>query len=274
MGSAVAKLMKALQVPPGQPVDLEEYHPRDTSLVGEEEAARARIVEDAKAIDLLQDQLYSEGRRALLVILQGTDTSGKDGTIRHVFNQTGPLGVSVHAFGRPSAEELAHDYLWRVHQACPRRGTIGIFNRSHYEDVLVAKVRGLAPADDIEQRYHQINAFEAMLVENGTTILKLMLRISKKQQGKRLQERLDNPAKRWKFDPGDIEDRARWDDYIAAYETMLERCSTAHAPWYVIPADRKWARNAAIAAIVRATLETMDAHYPKVEWDPRSFQVV
>ncbi len=274
MGSAVAKLMKALQVPPGQPVDLDEHDPRDTSLIGEEEAARARIVEDAKAIDLLQDQLYAEGRRALLVILQGTDTSGKDGTVRHVFNATGPLGVSVHAFGRPSGEELAHDYLWRVHQVCPRRGTIGIFNRSHYEDVLVAKVRGLAPADEIERRYHQINAFEAMLVDNGTTILKFMLRISKKQQAKRLQARLDDPAKRWKFDPGDLEDRARWDDYVAAYETMLERCSTAHAPWYVIPADRKWARNAAIAAIVRATLETMDPHYPKVDWDPKRYQVV
>jgi len=274
MTSGVTALITGLRIAPGQPVDLEDHDPRDTSLVGEEEAARARIVEDAKAIDLLQDQLYSEGRRALLVILQGTDTSGKDGTIRHVFNQTGPLGVSVHAFARPSSEELAHDYLWRVHHACPRRGTIGIFNRSHYEDVLVAKVRGLAPLEDIERRYDQINAFERMLVENGTMILKFMLRISKKQQGKRLQERLDNPAKRWKFDPGDLEDRERWDDYIAAYETMLERCSTALAPWYVIPADRKWARNAAIAAIVRATLEAMDPRYPQVSWDPKSFRVV
>ncbi len=273
MASAAAKLMKAFRIAPGRPVDLDDYDPQDLSLVGEEETARAKIVEDAKAIDILQDRLYAERRRSLLVILQGTDTSGKDGTIRHVFNATGPLGVMVHAFGRPSEEELAHDFLWRTHQACPRRGTIGIFNRSHYEDVLVAKVRGLAPTDEIEQRYDQINAFEDMLSENGTTILKFMLRISKKQQAKRLQERLDDPAKRWKFNPGDLDDRERWDDYVAAYETMLERCSTARAPWYVIPADRKWARNAAIAAIVRATLEAMDPHYPEVDWDPKSFRV-
>jgi PPK2 family polyphosphate:nucleotide phosphotransferase len=268
------RLMEALRIAPGSRVSLADHDPRDASHVGEEEAARARTKDDALAIDVLQDRLYAEGRRALLVILQGTDTSGKDGTIRRVFNATGPLGVSVHAFGRPSEQELAHDYLWRAHLNCPRRGAIGIFNRSHYEDVLVAKVRGLTTADEIERRYDQINAFEQMLVENGTTILKFMLRISKKEQGKRLQERLDDPAKRWKFNPGDLEDRAHWDDYIAAYETMLERCSTPHAPWFVIPADRKWARNAAIAAIVRATLETMDPQYPEPAWDPVDFRVI
>jgi PPK2 family polyphosphate:nucleotide phosphotransferase len=274
MASNVARLMKALRIPPGTGVSLDDFDPRDASLVGEEDAARARTAEDAKAIDVLQDRLYAEGQRALLVILQGTDTSGKDGTVRTVFSATGPLGVSVHAFGRPSDEESKHDYLWRVHLACPRRGTIGIFNRSHYEDVLVAKVRGLAPAEAIERRYDQINAFERMLTENGTTILKFMLRISKKEQAKRLQARLDDPTKRWKFNPGDLEDRAHWDDYIAAYETMLARCSTEHAPWYVIPADRKWARNAAIAAIVRATLGAMDPQYPKPDWDPTDFPVV
>jgi PPK2 family polyphosphate:nucleotide phosphotransferase len=274
MTSNGTALMNALRVTPGSRVSLADHDPRDASLLGDEEAARARTKDDAVAIDILQDRLYGERRRALLVILQGTDTSGKDGTIRKVFNATGPLGVGVHAFGRPSEAELGHDYLWRAHLACPRRGSIGIFNRSHYEDVLVAKVRGLAPAEEIERRYSQINAFEQMLVENGTTILKFMLRISKKEQGKRLQERLDDPDKRWKFNPGDLEDREHWDAYIAAYETMLERCSTPHAPWHVIPADRKWARNAAVAAIVRATLEEMDPQYPRPDWDPEDYRVV
>ena len=165
-----------------------------------------------------------------------------------MFNETGPLGVPVTPSGEPSEEELAHDFLWRAHLACPRRGFIGIFNRSHYEDVLVGRVRKLAPAEEIEARYDQINAFEKMLTENGTTILKFMLHISKEEQGERLQARLDEPKSRWKFNPGDLEDRKLWDQYQAAYELMLDRCSTAWAPWHVIPADHKWARNAAVAA--------------------------
>jgi PPK2 family polyphosphate:nucleotide phosphotransferase len=182
--------------------------------------------------------------------------------------------VSVTAFRQPSEEELAHDFLWRAHLAAPRRGTIGIFNRSHYEDVLVGKVRKLASEKEIERRYDEINAFERILAENGTTILKFMLRISKAEQAERLQERLDDPKKRWKFNPSDLEDRALWDEYVAAYEIVLERCSTKHAPWYVIPADRKWARNAAIARIVRTTLEAMDPQYPEPDWDPKDFKVV
>ncbi len=258
---------------PGKKVDLDKIDPRDTSAVGEEEEARARLANDIVAIDALQDRLYAEGRRSLLVILQGTDTSGKDGTIRGVFNTTGPLGVSVTAFRKPSEEELAHDFIWRAHMASPRRGTIGIFNRSHYEDVLVVKVRKLAPAKEIEQRYDQINAFEKMLVENGTTVLKFMLHISKAEQKQRLQERLDDPKKNWKFQMGDLEDRKLWPDFQAAYATILERCSTDWAPWHVIPADRKWARNAAVAAVVRKTLEEMDPKYPKVDWDPKSIVV-
>jgi PPK2 family polyphosphate:nucleotide phosphotransferase len=269
-----AKLMKALRVEPGKRVRLADVDPRDSSLLGKEEDAKAALAEDAAEIDKLQDRLYAEGRRALLVVLQGTDTSGKDGTIRHVFNTTGPLGVSVTAFRRPSEEELAHDFLWRAHLAAPRRGYIGIFNRSYYEDVLVAKVRKFAPAKEIERRYDQITAFERILALNGTTILKFMLRISKEEQAERLQERLDDPKKRWKFNPGDLEDREHWDDYVAAYETMLERCSTKHAPWYVIPADRKWARNAAVARIIRATLEDMDPQYPEPDWDPKEFKIV
>jgi PPK2 family polyphosphate:nucleotide phosphotransferase len=160
-----------------------------------------------------------------------------------------------------------------VHAASPRRGTIGIFNRSHYEDVLIGKVKKLAPEKVIEQRYEQINAFEKMLTENGTTILKFMLHISKDEQKERLQARLEEPAKNWKFNPGDLEDREHWDDYQDAYETMLHRCSTEWAPWHVIPADRKWVRNAAIANIVKATLEEMDPQYPKVSWDPKDYEV-
>ncbi len=271
--SAGQAFIDRFRIEPGRAVNLKDIDPRDVSGLPPEETARAQVKEDAKVIDALQDRLYAEGRRALLVILQGTDTSGKDGTIRGVFNETGPLGVTVHAFRSPSEEERAHDYLWRVHHVCPKRGTIGIFNRSHYEEVLVVKVRGYAPADQIERRYEQINAFERMLVENGTTILKFMLHISKKEQAKRLQERLDDPRKHWKFNPGDLDDRAHWDDFQAAYETALARCSTPHAPWHVIPADRKWARNAAIARIVRATLEEMDPQYPKAAWAPGTYKI-
>ena len=266
-------LIEKLRVEPGEKARLRDCNPRDKSLFGDEEQTKADTAALAKEIDTLQDRLYAEGSRSLLVILQGTDTSGKDGTIRSVFNATGPLGVSVHAFGPPSKLELAHDYLWRVHAVCPRRGTIGIFNRSHYEDVLIGKVRKFAPEAVIEQRYEQINAFEKILAENGTTILKFMLHISKDEQKERLQARLDDPTKNWKFNPGDLEDREHWDDYQEAYETMLHRCSTPWAPWHVIPADRKWVRNAAIANIVKATLEEMNPQYPKVSWNPGDFHV-
>lgn len=267
------RIIAALRVKPGEHIKLKDRNPRDSSLFGDEQETKAATTALARDIDVLQDRLYAEGSRALLVILQGTDTSGKDGTIRTVFNATGPLGVSVTAFGVPTKPELEHDYLWRVHTACPRRGTIGIFNRSHYEDVLIAKVRKLAPKEIVEQRYEQINAFEKLLTENGTTILKFMLHISKDEQKERLQERLDDPKKHWKFNPGDLEDRRHWDEYQDAYETMLRRCSTDHAPWHVIPADRKWVRNAAIASIVKATLEEMDPQYPVVDWKPGDFEI-
>src|SRR5262245_56514054 len=266
-------LAERFRIEPGKRVDLAKRDPADTSAFPDRDEAEVQSQADAKIINEWQDKLYAEGKHALLVVLQGTDTSGKDGTVRRVFNETGPIGVTVTAFRRPSEEELAHDFLWRAHLACPRRGYIGIFNRSHYEDVLVGRVRKLAQADVIEARYDQINAFEKMLTENGTTILKFMLHISKKEQGKRLQERLDEPEKRWKFNPGDLEDRKLWNAYQAAYETMLNRCSTPWAPWYVIPADRKWARNATIAAVVRETLEAMNPQYPKPDWDPKDFKV-
>jgi PPK2 family polyphosphate:nucleotide phosphotransferase len=266
-------LAERFRVAPGKRVHLAKLDPADASAFPDRPAAEAKTREDAEAINDLQDRLYAEGRRALLVILQGTDTAGKDGTIRRVFNDTGPLGVTVTAFRRPSEEELAHDFLWRAHLAAPRRGTIGIFNRSHYEDVLVGRVRKLAPPEEIDRRYDQINAFEKTLAENGTTILKFMLHISRKEQGERLQDRLDKAQSRWKFDPRDLEGRKLWDVYQSAYEVMLTRCSTPWAPWHVIPADRKWARNAAIAAIVHETLEAMNPQYPVPDWDPKDYKV-
>jgi PPK2 family polyphosphate:nucleotide phosphotransferase len=261
------------KVEPGKKSRLSERDPGDLKLFPNREAAETQSIKDGEEIDRLQDQLYAEGKRALLVILQGIDTAGKDGTIRHVFKETSPLGVVVTPFRRPSEEELAHDFLWRTHLAAPRRGFIGVFNRSHYEDVLIGRVRKFAPKDEIEARYEQINAFEKILTGNGTTILKFMLHISKKEQGERLQERLDEAKSRWKFNPSDLDDRKLWKDYAQAYEIMLDRCSTKWAPWYVIPSDRKWARNAAIAAIVRKTLADMDPRYPKPDWDPKSFVI-
>jgi PPK2 family polyphosphate:nucleotide phosphotransferase len=269
-----ARIDDAVRVPPGAKVKIADLDTLRADLFDDRKAAEKLVAEHAVAINDLQDRLFAERTRALLVVLQGIDTSGKDGTVRGVFNATGPLGVCVTPFGRPTEEELAHDYLWRVHAAVPKKGFIGIFNRSHYEDVLVVKVRGLAPPDVVEKRYDQINAFEKHLVENGVTLLKFMLHISKDEQKKRLQERLDAPEKRWKWNTGDLEDRALWPAFQAAYETVLRRTSTDHAPWRVVPGDKKWRRNAIIATIVRGTLETMDPRYPQFPWKPEDFSIV
>ncbi|WP_374333972.1 polyphosphate kinase 2 family protein [Aestuariivirga sp.] len=262
-------------VKPGKGFKLAECDPRAANGFADKDAAKADTIRDAAAIDALQDKLFAEGKRALLVVLQGIDCSGKDGTVRAVFNHCGPIGVRVQPFKAPTVDELAQDYLWRVHKACPPKGYIGIFNRSHYEDVLVVKVRGFAPPEAIERRYDEINAFEKLLSDNGTRILKFMLNISKEEQAERLTERIEVPEKRWKFNPSDLEDRALWNDYMKAYEVALTRCSTHHAPWYVIPADRNWVRNAAISRIVRETLEDMNPKYPEPKgWDPKSVKVV
>jgi PPK2 family polyphosphate:nucleotide phosphotransferase len=259
---------------PGKSFVLAACDPRDDGGFADKDKTKAQTAADALAIDALQDRLFAEGKRALLVVLQGIDCSGKDGTVRAVFNSCGPIGVQVTPFKVPSEEERAHDYLWRIHKACPPRGMIGIFNRSHYEDVLVVKVRKLASPEAIERRYEEINRFEKHLSDNGTRILKFMLHISRDEQARRLQERVADPAKQWKFNPGDLEDRKLWDDYMDAYETAVQRCSTEHAPWYVIPADRNWVRNAAIAAIVRNALDEMNPQYPGPDgWDPKQIVI-
>jgi PPK2 family polyphosphate:nucleotide phosphotransferase len=266
------KLDSTILVKPGSAAKLAHRDPHDRLDFNDKAAAKAGILADAAEINLLQDRLYAESARALLVVLQGTDTAGKDGAIREVFNDTGPVGVAVTSFKQPSEVERAHDYLWRVHAACPPRGWIGVFNRSHYEDVLVVKVKKLAPAADIEQRYDQINAFEKLLVENGTAILKFMLHISPEEQRQRLLARLDDPDKRWKFQAGDLEDLPVWEDYQVAYEAALTRCSTEYAPWRVVPSDRKWVRSAVIAHCVRAKLEEMNPRPRVPDWDPQKYR--
>ncbi len=251
--------------PPGAVPDLSDAAagPPDTlpdgdAIAGGLEAMAARLGE-------LQGALGAEGRRAVLIVLQGRDASGKDGTIRRVFGGLNPAWCTVTSFKRPSPAELARDYLWRIHQAVPARGSIGVFNRSHYEDVLAVRVHRLVPEERWRRRFDQINAFERMLVEEGTTILKFFLHISRAEQRKRLEERLRDPAKNWKFDEGDLRERARWDDYTEAYGEAIARCSTASAPWYVVPADRNRARNFLVGQVVTAALEAMAPAYPAAD---------
>lgn len=257
-----ARVHEALIAKPGEAFDLKDRPTRDKDLFPDKDDAAASVAADAVKIDELQDRLYAEGSRALLLILQGMDTAGKSGTIKSVFQATSPMGMTVKAFKKPSAEEVARDYLWRVHNAVPKKGFIGIFDRSQYEDVLVVKVRNLAPAEDVEKRYDQINAFEEHLTQNGVTIVKCALHISREEQGERLRDRLEKPHKRWKFNPSDLDDRQHWDDYMAAYETMIRRCSTPHAPWYVVPSDSKTRRNALVGRLVRGVLEDMNPQHP------------
>jgi PPK2 family polyphosphate:nucleotide phosphotransferase len=242
---------------------LSDIEPRDREAIPfprpETEAA---IAADIAEIDRLQEVLYARAKYALLAVLQGPDTSGKDGTIRRVFSPLNPLGAVATSLKMPTPRELAHDFLWRIHKAVPPAGMIGIFNRSHYEDVLVPRVHATIPADRIEVRYRQINAFEQHLAENDVAILKFYLHISKKEQKARLEARLENPTKRWKFNPADLAERKHWGDYISAYQAALQRCSTQWAPWFIVPSDRKWYRNAVVARIVRATLEALDLTYP------------
>ncbi|MBY5162790.1 PPK2 family polyphosphate kinase [Salsipaludibacter albus] len=210
----------------------------------------------------LQERLWAENARAVLLVLQGMDTAGKSGTMRRVFPLVSPQGVQVAAFKQPSDRELDHDYLWRVHASCPSRGTIGVFDRSHYEDVGIVRVNGWIDEDTVRQRYRQINDFERMLVENGTVVRKVFLDISHEQQREELQERIDEPDKNWKFSHGDLEVRAQWHDYMHAYREAMAATSTDHAPWYRIPADRRWVSGACVAQLLVDTLEEMDPQPP------------
>ncbi len=229
---------------------------------GGKDAAQERSADLNARLEELQELLYAEGRQKVLIVFQALDAGGKDGTIRRVFDGLNPQGVSVASFKAPTDEELAHDFLWRVHRHAPGAGHMTLFNRSHYEDVLVVKVEGLAPADTVERRYGHIAAFEQLLVDEGTTVLKFFLHISRAEQKERFQGRRDDPDRNWKFNPGDLDVRARWDDYMDAYEEAIGRTSTADAPWYVIPADRKWYRDLVISEILVDALEGLDMSYP------------
>lgn len=254
-------------VTPGTKVSLKKIDPDDTGSYQSAEDVEKLLDDQLDALYKLQNLLYAESKRALLIILQGMDTSGKDGTIRQVMSGLSPLGVRVKAFKVPTEEERSHDFLWRVHQWTPRHGEIVIFNRSHYEDVLVARVRDLVPRKVWKERYQQINAFERILVDNGTIVLKFFLHIGKSEQKKRLEDRLTDPTRYWKFSLGDIEERRYWPAYRKAYETALARCSTEWAPWHVVPANRKWYRNLVVAETIVRTLAGLDMKFPQPTTD-------
>jgi PPK2 family polyphosphate:nucleotide phosphotransferase len=251
-------------VPPGAAFSLAARDPRATAGAPGGKQATKQVLADLSAeLAALQDRLHAEDGQALLVVLQAMDAGGKDGTVKHVFRGVNPQGVRVTSFKQPTAEELAHDFLWRVHANVPRTGYIGIFNRSHYEDVLIARVHELVPESVWRRRYRHINHFEWLLHDAGIRVVKLFLHISREEQAARLQRRLDDPTRRWKFNRADLAERERWDDYVAAYEEAIQRTSSEHAPWYVVPADRKWMRNWAVSRIVIEALEAMDPRYPE-----------
>lgn len=254
------------RAPPGAPVDLAATDARGTpAWGGDKDDAKAALPLLTARLERLQEQQYAEGRRRLLVVLQATDTAGKDSTIRHVFDGVDPQGVQVAAFKKPTEAELARDYLWRVHAHVPADGRITIFNRSHYEDVLVVRVHGLVPEERWRRRYDHIRWFEQTLADEGTTILKLFLHISPEEQAQRLQDRLDDPEKHWKFAAADLDERARWADHQAAFAEAIERTTTDDAPWYVVPADRKWYRNLVISQVVVGTMEGWGMRWPEPE---------
>lgn len=237
------------------------------------EEAELATAENLARLGELQYKMYADGRFALLVVLQAIDGGGKDSTIRRVFSAFNPQGCSVTSFKVPSEEERRHDFLWRIHRHVPPRGEVGVFNRSHYEDVLVVRVERLVPEAVWSRRYEQINAFEAMLAANDTRVVKIFLQISRDEQKRRFEERLAERSKQWKFDPADLDKRARWEDYRAAFEAAISRCSTAVAPWYVVPADRKWFRDFAVSQLLRQELEQLPLRWPSPDFDPRGIRI-
>ena len=256
------------------PIDLKSVDPRSTpGFDGDKAAGKAALVEVGSELAELQERLYAGGRtgtttRKVLLVLQGMDTSGKGGTIRAVAGLVDPQGLLLSSFGRPTAEELTHDFLWRVEARLPEPGHIGVFDRSHYEDVLIARVRGLAPPEEIERRYAAIIDFEQRFVDGGGVLLKCLLHIDRDVQAERLRARLEDPTKHWKYDPSDLDERALWDDYRTAYEVAVDRTSTPSAPWIVVPAGLKWYRNWAVATLLRESLRSLDLDWPPADFDP------
>ncbi|QYG93666.1 polyphosphate kinase 2 family protein [Iamia sp. SCSIO 61187] len=263
------------RVRPGTTLDLSAIDTRDAAAApGDKEATLEATALLTTRLGELQERLWAEGRRSVLVVLQAMDAGGKDGTVKHIFRAVNPAGARVTSFKAPSAEERAHDFLWRVHAAVPARGEIGIFNRSHYEDVVVVRVDELVPEPVWRARYDAIWAWEHHLAAEGTVIVKLFLHISPEEQAQRFRDRLDDPTKHWKFNRGDLAVRARWDDHQAAYAEAIERTTTDEAPWYVVPADRKWFRNWVVSSILVDTLEAMDPQFPEPADDLSGIEVV
>jgi PPK2 family polyphosphate:nucleotide phosphotransferase len=263
----------AHRIPTNQSVSLADIDPRRSGGFANREDAEPLLQQFLCRLEDLQQRLYAERKRAILVILQATDTAGKDGVIRKVIGPLDSRGIHVWSFKGPTEEEQEHDFLWRIHARAPRFGEIAVFNRSHYEDVLVARVLKLVPKELWSRRYEHINHFEEMLADHGTTIIKIFLHISKEEQRARLQSRLDDPSRRWKIDPVDLKMREHWDDFQTAYEDVLSRCSTDFAPWWVVPADRKWYRDLAVAQLLVQTLEKLDPQYPEPTFDWRQVVV-
>jgi PPK2 family polyphosphate:nucleotide phosphotransferase len=262
------------RVDPGTKVNLKEWDPDDLSRFPLEKDAGKELLRDLnRELERLQELFYAAHQCGLLIVLQAMDAGGKDGTIRHVFDGVNPQGVKVANFKVPTALELDHDYLWRIHRRTPAKGEFVIFNRSHYEDVLVVRVRDIVPEEVWSKRYEQINNFERLLADEGTRILKFYLHIDKAEQKERFQARLDEPGKNWKFNPKDLADRERWDDYMQAYEEAISRTSTAWAPWYIIPANRKWYRNVVISSILVHCLTDLDLKLPDAQFDPASIVI-
>ncbi len=244
-------------------VRLKDYDPGYTGGYEREEEIQGKLEKDLEKLRDLQETLYAEGKRSVLIILQGIDTGGKDGTIRHVFRGLNPQGVQITAFKVPSAEEISHDFLWRIHRHTPPKGVIGVFNRSQYEDVLIVRVHGLVPKKIWKERYDHINRFEETLVEHDTLVLKFFLYISKEEQKERLEARRDDPKKQWKFALGDLKERELWDAYLEAYEDMLTRCNTEYAPWHIVPANKKWYRNLVVTSAIIRAMGKLDLAYPQ-----------
>ena len=259
---------KRWRIEPRAAVDLGEHDPKNLKgAPGDEKKTGAATAKLLKKLEGLQERLWAENKRALLVVLQAMDAGGKDGTVKKVFSGVNPQGCRVAAFKEPSPIELAHDFLWRVHQVVPKHGEIAIFNRSHYEDVLIVRVHDIVPKEVWQDRYDLINDFERTLTAAGTTVVKFFLHISKDEQADRFRKRLDKPEKRWKFRTGDLAERKLWDDYQAAYADAISKTSTDAAPWYVVPADHKWFRDWVVSTVLVETLEKMDPQFPEPEED-------
>ena len=266
--------MERYRVKPGTHVNLSQWDPNDNSAFPiKKKEGRQQLLGLNQKLESLQELLYAEHKHKILIVLQAMDTGGKDGVVRHVFDGVNPQGVRVASFKKPTPRELDHDYLWRVHQQVPGRGEMVIFNRSHYEDVLVVRVHSLAPEEVWSKRYDHINNFERMLADEGSTILKFFLFIDLDEQKERLQARLDEPDKNWKFDPGDLKERKLWPEYIKAFEDAISKTSTDWAPWYIVPANRKWYRNLVVGTVIIETLEALNMRYPEPEFDPAEIKI-